>query len=170
MFFSKRGTLLRVMAVLFSSAVLSGCLGYTSYRGEFAAQLAGLSVEVFENKTLYSGLEFDLTRAVQEEVTRRTGAPLAERSAARVVLSGRLTQFSPREALTIGRGDTVLDRQAVAAASVTLRGADGQVLYESAGISASVTYSASGGSEEVARQDVMKELARRIVFALLDRW
>ncbi len=161
----------RLFFVLVLSGSLTGCLGYQSYHGQFPPELQGLSVPVFGNDTFYTGLELDLTRAVQEEMTRRQGTSLVGAGAARAILTGRLVQFSPREALTVGRGDDVVDRQAVATAEITVRTTDGTALCENRRVTAAVTYRpALGQSEEKARQDVLKELARRIAISLLDRW
>ncbi len=161
----------RLVCAALILASLPGCLGYATYRSQFPSEMRQMGVAVFGNETLYTGLEFDLTRAVQEEMTRRIGAPLVAEGDARVMLSGRLVEFSPREALTVGRGDIVIDRQAVAAAAVLLKNADGKVLYENPRISASVTYRpAAGQGEAKAYRDVLTELARRIALAILDRW
>lgn len=161
----------RVPLSVFLALATSGCLGYRSYHGEFPPELRGLSVPVFANDTFYTGLELDLTRAVQEEMTRRQGASLVGAGSARATLTGRLVQFSPREALTVGRGDDVVDRQVVATAEITVRGSDGKALCENLRVTAAVTYRpALGQSEEKARQDALKELSRRIAISLLDRW
>lgn len=161
----------RILAAAALAASLSGCLGYRSYFGKFPPELRSLAIPVFANDTFYTGLEMDLTRAVQEEMTRRQGRRLAEASEAVATLTGRLVQFSPREALTVGRGDDVVDRQAVASAEITVRTADGRALLENLRVTAAVTYRpALGQSEEQARRDVLGELARRIAISLLDRW
>lgn len=149
----------------------AGCLGYRTYRAAFPPDMQSLAVGVFENDTLYNGVEFELTRALQEELARRRGAPLASIGEARAVVSGRLVAFSPREALTVDRQDAVIDRQVVAAAAVTVTSVDGAVLYENPQIVASATYRPEAGqSEEEARRRAIAELARRIVFGMLDRW
>ena len=161
----------RALCILVVSGRLAGCLGYQSYHGEFPPELRGLSVPIFANDTFYTSLELDLTRAVQEEMTRRQGSSLAGAGSSRATLTGRLVQFSPREALTVGQGNEVVDRQAVASAEITVRTADGTALCENRRVTASVTYRpALGQSEEKARRDVLKELARRIAISLLDRW
>lgn len=167
---SDRPRLALFAAWLAAVSLGAGCAGYRPYGDAFAPELANLSVEVFANDTLYSGAEFDLTQAVQDELTRRRGQPLAAPDRAEAVLRGRLVYVSPREVLTAGRGDQILERQVTAVASVEVHDRFGKLLHADGGVSASISYRpAAGESEEFARRAAFRELARRIALGLLDR-
>ena len=157
--------------VLVAGLLLSGCFGYGSYYRKYQEELSGLSVTVFANDTLYKGVEFDVTRGVQDELGRRKGSPLAAAQDARLLLEGRVVEYSPREARRIDRGNTVTERQLVVAVAVKLKDRDGKILYENARIAAAADYQiSSGGGELEAHRLALRELARQVALGILDRW
>lgn len=86
-----RRTLLRsIVGVLI--ATLSGC-GYT-VGPNFSRDIKTVSIPIFENDTNRRGYEFQLTEAVQKEVTKRTAFRLAKGLDADTRLTGKITSFT----------------------------------------------------------------------------
>jgi hypothetical protein len=70
---------------------LSGC-GYT-VGNSFSRDIKTVAVPIFENKTNRRGLEFQLTEAVQKEITKRTTYRLAKGLDADTRLTGEIVSF-----------------------------------------------------------------------------
>ena len=76
------------------SFVVTGC-GY--HAGSLISpDLKTVHVAMFENKDFRHEVEFALTEAVKNEVTRRTHLKLADRSTAQTVLEGTITGYEDR--------------------------------------------------------------------------
>ena len=146
----------------------SGC-GYTlGYR--LPEGMRRVSVPQFANQTfpLRREIEFDLTRAVRQEIELRSDAVLATRSGADGILEGTVLSF--REGvLTEGALDTVQESSVQVQVRIVLRTPDGNVLLDEI-ISDDVSFStAAGESLEDARREAIDEIAERIV-ATLEAW
>ena len=88
----ERGSMKTVLSVSFGLIVtLSGC-GYTVGNG-FSRDIKTVAIPVFENDTNRRGIEFQLTEAVQKEVTKRSHFRLAKGVEADTRLTGRIVGF-----------------------------------------------------------------------------
>lgn len=74
--------------------VLTGC-GYTS-RSLLEQNVRSIYVPIFDNKTFRRGLEFELTKAVKEEILFKTRLKLEDKDRAETVLLGRITDIKER--------------------------------------------------------------------------
>ena len=70
---------------------LSGC-GYT-VGNNFPRDIKTVSVPIFENQTNRRGIEFQLTEAVQKEITKRSHFKLARGMDADTRLTGKIVGF-----------------------------------------------------------------------------
>jgi len=84
-----------VLALLATAASLSGCRGYTQVR-PFRSDIKTVYVQAFDNRTFRRGLEVPLTRAIEDEIKRRTPFLFASKDRADSILSGELTDFQER--------------------------------------------------------------------------
>lgn len=87
---------LRLFALLLIVAALPGCSadpsrGY-SLTPAHTARFRTVSVPVFTNETLHTGLETDLTDALIKEIQRQTPWRVSQSEAADAVLVGRITR------------------------------------------------------------------------------
>jgi len=160
------GALVSLLAV----AALAGC-GYSSgYR--LPAGVRTIAVPIFRNETfpLRREVELDLTRGVKEELTLRSDARVvAEGVTADAVLEGVVLEFQ-EGVLTEGPDDAVQESGISVLVRIRLvRTRDGSQLVERT-VSDYAAYSNQAGETlEVARDEAIRELARRIV-AEIEPW
>jgi len=79
-----------------SLMILPGCAGMSgvySMGNTFERDIKTVAVPIFENETNRRGLEFQLTEAVQKEITKRTPYRLAKGLDADTRLTGRIVGF-----------------------------------------------------------------------------
>ncbi len=130
-----------------------------------------LAVPIFENKTfpLRREVEYDLTRALRQELELRSDARLVPRKRADAVLEGTVLSFT-EEVLTEGRLDTVQESSVSMRVGIRLvRTSDGSAIFERE-ISDSASFSVLRGETVAdARQEAINEIAERIV-AELESW
>lgn len=80
-----------LLSLLFVSAMVTGC-GYT-VGNDFRQDIKTVAVPIFENKTNRRGIEFQLTEAVQKEITKRSKYRLAKGLEADTRLTGEIIGF-----------------------------------------------------------------------------
>lgn len=156
---------------------LPGC-GYTVGRS-YSPELRTVSVPVFENATFRRGIEFQLTEAVQKEITRRTPYRLARGPQADTRLTGKIVdvrkdvlgetaQDDPRELqvtyLVRVSWEDLRNGQLLAQQEVPIAPADVPLVGQ-AEMAPEV-----GQSLATATQDAVDRLARRIVDMMEIPW
>ena len=92
------------LALLLSVLLVLGCSsspqdGY-SFDSSFSDDVQTVSVPIFENKTLYHGVEFDLTEAIVKEIQRATPWVVTSPSTAQTTIRGSVTDA---DLLTLSR-------------------------------------------------------------------
>lgn len=80
-----------LLSLLFLTILLAGC-GYT-VGNDFRQDIKTVAVPIFENKTNRRGIQFQLTEAVQQEITKRSKYRLAKGLEADTRLSGEIIGF-----------------------------------------------------------------------------
>jgi hypothetical protein len=85
------GTHVQARFCLLLAMTLTGC-GYTVGK-DFRSDIKTVAVPIFENKTNRRGIEFQLTEAVQKEITKRSKFRLAKGLEADTRLTGEIIGF-----------------------------------------------------------------------------
>ena len=74
---------------------LGGC-GYTQ-KEVFPENIGTIAVPIFENRTFYRGVEFELTEAIKKELERRTNYKVTTSSTADTRLSGTVVRIEQKQ-------------------------------------------------------------------------
>lgn len=168
----------RVTAALVAAAALGGCSstpqdGY-SFQSSFTDDVQTVSVPVFENKTLYHGVEFDLTEAIVKEIQRTTPWVVTSAGSAQTSLRGSVTDA---ELQTFSRDrDTGLVMEQGYRLTIDFEWVDnrsGEILLQRRGFSATSSFvpaKPSGERIEVAQYGAIDELAGDVVGELRSSW
>ncbi len=155
--------------LLLALAAASGC-GYTSgYR--MPEGVYSLAVPIFDNRTfpLRREVEYELTRAVRQELELRTDVRLVERDRADSVLEGTVLAIR-EQVLSEGAQDVVQESSVEVAVRVRLvNAATGAELYSETIHDQAAFSIAAGETIEDARAEAIQEIAERIV-ARLEPW
>ena len=81
---------LHTVAILLVFSVLLGSCGYSS-KAVLRSNVRSIYVPIFDNKTFRRGYEFDLTKAVRDQIILRTGLDIVDRDEADSILYGKIT-------------------------------------------------------------------------------
>jgi len=140
----------------------------------FPQQYQTISVPIFENRTFYKGVEFDLGEALTKQITARTPYRLAAPGTADTVIEGTITDI--RQVNTSRTDDVGLPEQMEVIVTVSFAWKDlrsGQPILDRQGFSAVGRYIPTAGVGEpfaVAQHDAADKLARDIVDQLRADW
>lgn len=81
---------LHTVAILLVFSVLFGSCGYSS-KAVLRSNVRSIYIPIFDNKTFRRGYEFDLTKAVRDQIILRTGLNIVDRDEADSILFGKIT-------------------------------------------------------------------------------
>jgi hypothetical protein len=148
--------------------LLAGC----GYRAGFTMPdgMDTIHVNVFENRTFYRGLDFELTELVKTEILVRTDLVVVRQSTADIVLACVLERVD-KSVLQEDENDLPqeVELKVVISASATNR--SGETLFSQKGLSKSVRYVvALGETEGIARSRALREVAEELVYRMAEEW
>ena len=150
---------------------LAGC-GY-SFQTTAPHQLRSIYVETFQNKTFEPGLEIDLTNAIIDRFLFDGTLRVTEKEKTDAILKGTLTTFL-REPLGFTPTEEVEEYRLTLFVDLTLWDTrQKKVLWQEKRFVGDNTFFTTGPlakSEEKARGEALKELARRIVDRTVEEW
>jgi outer membrane lipopolysaccharide assembly protein LptE/RlpB len=84
----------KYLALLILATLLSGC-GYTS-RSLLEQNVRSIYIKIFDNETFRRDLEFDLTKAIKEEILMRTRLKIVDKKHADSILFGSIETVTER--------------------------------------------------------------------------
>ena len=159
----------RVLAIL-ALALLPGCWGYHTL-SDTPGRIRSAALPPFQNRTLYTGLEFELQEALVKELQAKSGIAVVGAGVADAVLEGRVMDFR-RSVLKQDADGHDIEFQITVTADFTLKEwRTGKVLSSRDAVSVSGSFLLTRGeSEATARARAMSELAERIVSVILYAW
>ena len=151
-------------------ALLPGCWGYRTL-GDTPGRIRSAAVPPFQNRTLYTGLEFELQDALVKELQAKSGIGVVGEAQADALLQGRVVDFGRSVIKQAPDGRDVEFQITVTAAFSLQERHTGKVLVERDAVSVSGTYLLTRGeSETTARARALSDLAERIVSVILYGW
>lgn len=170
-----RGLLLRAICVLgaaVAAASLTGC-GY-SHGGNFPKDISSVSVPIFENRTPYRDVEFDLAEALVKEIELRTPYKVVRTTDADTILAGVVTDVDQR---VLSRREVGgLPQEMEISIVVTFEWKNqrtGESLRDRKGfatIGRHVPARPVGEPFETARHEAVQQMARDIVGVMRENW
>ncbi len=129
-----------------------------------------IHVKVFENKTFYRGLDFDITQVLKREILARTDLKVVREKEADVVFSGtvdKVEEFVLRENIN----DIPQEIQIKLTISAVVKDRTGKVLFQEKKLNRSVSYViVLGEDDRLARSRALREVAEELVYRLAESW
>jgi hypothetical protein len=163
-------TLLKlIMGFVLVVALMCGC-GYST-RSLISRDISSIHIPIFENDTFRRGIEFDLTKAVKNEVMSKTNLRIASKDNADTILHGTVKEFK-EGIITHGFRDSVVEARMTLFVDITLvdRRTD-RTLLDKKGISQTIEYIVRRGETlESASEEGVVDLAETIVNLLAKKW
>ncbi|MFQ5712974.1 MAG: LPS assembly lipoprotein LptE [Candidatus Scalinduaceae bacterium] len=165
-----RGILLnQFMGCILLAALMCGC-GYST-RSLISRDISSIHIPIFGNTTFRRGVEFDLTKAVKDEVMSKTNLRIASKDYADTILEGTIREFK-EGIITHGFGDSVVEARMTLFVDIQLvdRRTDRTLVAEK-GISQTTEYIVRRGETlESAIDEGVVDLAETIVNLLAEKW
>jgi hypothetical protein len=163
-------TLLKlIMGFVLVVALMCGC-GYST-RSLISRDISSIHIPIFENDTFRRGIEFDLTKAVKDEVMSKTNLRIASKDNADTILHGTVNTFTER-IITHGFRDSIVEAEMALLVEIRLidRRTD-RVLVHEKGIRQATGYIVRRGETlESASDEGVVDLAETIVNLLAEKW
>ena len=174
-----------LLFIVFLSTIFSGC-GYTAgsllppntktiYVDNFKSTIdVGKEVTEGSKYELYRpGVENDVTNAIVDRFTFDGNLKITPREKADLILEGKLTEYK-KEALRYDNADNVEEyRVKIVVDMEAIRASDNKILWTEKGFKGEATYNTTGNfatSEQVARDQALVDLARRVVERTIEGW
>ncbi|MBL4700925.1 MAG: LptE family protein, partial [Phycisphaeraceae bacterium] len=154
-----------ILTLMLVTLVLSGC-GYTQL-DLFSKEYQSVAVPIFQNKTFYRGVEFDLTEALIKEIELRSPYKVTLSGSAQTILEGQIVSISQNRLSRTQEGGLVQEIELQMVVNFLWKQqVDGKVLRRRDGIIAIGRYvAATPISEpfETGQHVAVQEMAKRIV-------
>jgi hypothetical protein len=161
-----RRDLAAISLALLALTPLAGC-GYTA-GSLIRSDVQTISVGVIENLTFRRDLELDLTRALKQELRRKTHLRLVPGSVAESALTGTIVEVEER-VLSEGDDDEVLEERITVTVRIVWTRRDGEVLLELPRVRGSAEFATGRGEEfREGAVEALGDLAERIVQLMED--
>ena len=150
--------------------LLTGCWGYHTL-ADTPGRIRSVAVEAFQNRTLYTGLEFELKEALVKEIQAKSALAVVPPGVADAVLEGRVVDFS-RSVLKQDAEGRDVEFQILLSAEFSLKERrTGRMLYSQEPVNVSKSFLLiKGETEATARERGMSKLAEKIVNVILLHW
>ena len=161
------------LLLLAMAVMLAGGCGYRHVE-TFPTQYATVAVPIFENRTFYKGVEYDLAEALSKQVTDRTPYRLAEPGVADTMLQGTIREVRQTRVTRTGSGSLPEQMELVVVVDFVWKDLRaGQDIIDRVGFSAVGRYTPTtpvGESMQVAQFDAANRLAQDIVDQMRGDW
>lgn len=157
----------RILLIL--ALFVAGC-GYTS-RSLIESNIRSIYVDIFDNETFRRGLEFDLTRAVKEEILFRTKLQIVDRKRADTVIFGKIIDVQENVLIENPDAEVVESRVTVYVDVLWVDRRTGRVLMDQKNVSAAAEFIATRNEDvKTGEIEAFVELAEKIVNLMEERW
>jgi hypothetical protein len=158
-----------IMGFVLLVTLTCGC-GYST-RSLISRNISSIHIPIFENNTFRRGIEFDLTKAVKNEVMSKTDLRIASKDHADTILHGTVKDFTER-IITQGFSDSLVEGQMTLFVDIKLVDRrTGRTLINEKGINKASGYIVRRGETlESATGEGIVRMAETIVDHLAEKW
>ena len=155
--------------VLVLLALITGC-GYTT-KSLISRKINSIFIPIFGNYTFRSGLEFDLTTALKDEIMSKTKLRIVRKDNADTILTGKIVTVT-EGVITSNARDNIIENQVTISVNIALMDRrTGRELISMDGLSNKAEYIVTRGENiKTATQECLAGLAEKIVYQLEEKW
>ncbi len=150
-------------------ALISGC-GYST-KSLISRKINSIYIPVFDNTTFRRGLEFELTKAVKDEIMSKTNLRIVQKDSADTILYGTIRSVT-EGILTQDITDNIVESRLTIHVGIKLKDRrTGRVLISENDLKNSAEFIVKRGETiDSAAEEGLAELAKVIVYHLEDKW
>jgi hypothetical protein len=161
---------MRTLAPAIGFVLLAGCAGYNT-RFDVPPHLKTYHVSVFTNKTLERNLDFEFTQALIREINAKTRLKAAKRDEADLLITGEVADFKRHSLRRKSQGLKSEMRLQLFVNVAMLDRTKDRMFFEGADITRRAEFAMNRGETRTqAREEVIRELARRVVSLAFEPW
>ncbi len=166
---SKKRSFIQLMCLIIVFAMISGC-GYSS-KSLISRNINSIYIPIFDNTTFRRGLEFDLTKAVKDEIMNRTSLRIVQKESADTILYGTIIKVNENVLIQNRRDDIVESRLTIFVDIKLEDRRTGRALVDESGLFRSAEFIVNRGENinSAAQEDIVR-LAETIVTHLEENW
>ena len=172
--FTKKRLLIQLTCLIIVFAMISGC-GYSS-KSLISRNINSIYIPIFDNSTFRRGLEFDLTKAVKNEIMSSTNLRIVQKESADTILYGKINRGNinsvTEQVLTQNRRDDIVESRLTIFVDIKLEDRrTGRALVEERGLFRSAEFVVNRGENlNSAAEEAIIRLAETIVRHLEEKW
>ena len=156
----------QLICVAFVFVLVSGC-GYTQ-KSLFSHKINTIYISVFENNTFVRGIEFDIAKALKDEIMSRTSLRIVQKDSADIILTGEIGG-SAQAALSQSKDNIVESSVSISADIELLNTRTGRTM--GGGGSGGAAFIVDRGENvQSATEEAIAILARNLVNSLEEEW
>ena len=149
--------------------LISGCR-YTT-KSLISRNINSVYIPIFGNDTFRSGLEFDLTTALKDEIMSKTKLRIVQKDNADTILTGKIVKLTEGMLSSNVADDIVESRVTISVDIKLVDRITGRTLIEEKGIKQSAEFVVRRGENiKTASQESLAKLAEVIVYHLEEKW
>ena len=156
----------QLICVAFVFVLVSGC-GY-SQKSLISRKINSIYITTFENNTFMRGIEFDIAKAVKDEIMSRTSLRIVQKDSADVIMTGEIGG-SAQAALSQSR-DNIVESSVSISASMTLLDTRTGRTMGGGGSGGAAFIVDRGENVQSATEEAIANLARGLVDNLEEEW
>ena len=166
---SNKISFMQFTCVLVLLALITGC-GYTT-KSLINRNINSIYIPIFGNDTFRSGIEFDLTTALKDEIMTKTKLRIAKKENADTILTGGIVVFS-EGVMSSNAKDNIVESSVAISVNVALMDRrTGRGLASMNGLTDSAAYVVPRGENiNTATEECLAGLAEKIVSQLEEKW
>ena len=160
------------LALIFGCQETDPTTGYTS-RSLYRTDVKTVYVEMFESESFRRGIEFELTRALSQQLELHTPYKIvSDRRKADTVLYGSIDRVTEKGLIQQRQLDRPVANEVVLVAQVTWKDLrDGQLIIDAQKIKVASDYvTLQGAGRDSAAKEAANELALRIIETMQNPW
>ncbi len=156
----------QLSGVAFVIVLVSGC-GY-SQKSLFSRKVNSIYISIFENNTFVRGIEFDIAKALKDEIMSRTRLRIVQKDSADLILTGKIGE-SAQSALSQSRDNIVESSVSISVSIELLDTRTGRTM--GGGASGGAAFIVDRGENvQSATEEAIANLARNLVNNLEEEW
>jgi len=159
----------QIACLIIIFALISGC-GYST-KSLISRKINSIYIPVFDNITFRRGLEFELTKAVKDEIMSKTNLRIVQKDNADTILTGKIMKVT-EGILTQDIADNIIESRLTIYVDIKLEDRrTGRVLISENDLKNSAEFIVKRGETiNSAAEESLAALAKVIVYHLEDKW
>lgn len=159
----------QIACLILIFALISGC-GYST-KSLISRKINSIYIPVFDNDTFRRGLEFELTKAVKDEIMSKTNLRIVQKDNADTILTGKILKVT-EGILTQDITDNIVESRLTIYVAIKLEDRrTGRVLISESNLKNSAEFIVKRGETiDSAAEEGLLALAKVIVYHLEDKW